>query len=74
MGGSYSCPAGYQMLRQDVYKDTVRLCLEKQMIQNKSVITDISVPVWSSSATSIQFPWHAVIWLFCTLLSLLLNV
>jgi hypothetical protein len=50
MGISYSCPTDYEMLKQSVYRSSVRICLHKQMIGNTSVITDISNPVETSGA------------------------
>ncbi len=74
MGGVYSCPEGYEMLRQSVYKSSVRLCLQKQMIENnRTVITDISNPVESSGAYQAQFPIEAVVCLLCGILLLLRN-
>jgi hypothetical protein len=56
MGGSYSCPEGYEMLKQSVYKDSVRLCLQKQSLRfgddptNHTFITDIVNPAFSASS------------------------
>ncbi len=56
MGGVYSCPEGYEMLKQSVYKDSVRLCLHKQSLRmsnddptNYTFITDIANPTFSGA-------------------------
>jgi hypothetical protein len=56
MGGSYSCPEGYEMLKQSVYKDSVRLCLQRQSLRisnedlsNHTFITDIANPTFSGA-------------------------
>lgn len=42
MGSKFSCPDGYTMLSQHVYKSNVELCVKKIFINNISVVSDIT--------------------------------
>ena len=60
MGSAYSCPQGYEMIKETLYKSTLRLCLQKDTIQltenkNLSVITDIASAISGIEDIRISF-------------------
>lgn len=73
MGNKFSCPSGYEMLTQNADGGYVRLCIEKQMIDNISVITDIMNPTYgpSSGVSQLDLSWLTAFWLTCLIWSLL---